>query len=275
MSFPFRPTPVVLLSGWDAAGEVYYPFGFPGGVRDTKWFGWGFPSPIRGGRWYGYGFKGDTTYPARGGTMEGYTPNMTSPRLNYMGRRTISGNPWLIASGTMGSFLGEDLTPPDIFGPIDAPPIDWGPPPVAPFDYGGAWSSPTIPTPPIFDTPIAPDIGSPSYGPLGPLLPMQPPVAPLPPIASASRPPVAQAAVGPAAVSAWTAASNALKSFFTPKATATPMIAAMPGVYKATTVTPSFFGQSTLLPGVSNSMAVIGGLAVLVAFAALTGGKKR
>ena len=255
MSFVFRPSPVVVLSGWDPAGEVYYPFGLP--VADPKT------------RWYGYGFKGDTTYPARGGTMQGYTRNMASPALNAIGRRTIGGSPWLISSGTMGRFLGQDdgsgldLSNIDFSGDGGG---DFGGPPI---DYSGAFEGPNLPPVSMIGpaAPVAPDLGMPSFSPSTSLIST---IGPTPPPPA----PVAQApGFQAAAVSGGASIFSSIANFFKPTVKPTPMTAAMPGVYKATTVTPSWFAQSSLLPGVPNTTALIGGVIVLVLFASL-GSKK-
>jgi hypothetical protein len=75
-------------------------------------------------------------------------------------------------------------------------------------------------------------------------------------------------------VTAGSSILSSIANFFKPTASQTPMTAAMPGVYKATTVTPSWFGQSTLLPGIPNTTAVLGGVAVLLLFSAMMAGGK-
>jgi len=264
MSFVYRPTPVVRLSGWDPLGEVYYPYGLP--IADPKT------------RWYGYGFKGDTTYPARCGTMQGYTPNMASPRLNAIGRRTLKGDPWLVASGTMGRFLGQDDgsdgSGMDFSGAFASPTlpssgiVDAGNAPNL-FDYGGAFSSPTIPISSASAAGPAPNIGAPALPAASGLIPVS--------YAGPSAPTAAAGTLAPAAAPAAAAAPSLITSIanlFKSTTSATPMTAAQPGVYKATTVTPSWFSQSSLVSGTPNSTVLIFGVAALVAMAVFVGGKK-
>lgn len=228
MSFIYRPTPVITLTG-KTVGDDHVPL---------------------------------TRLPA--GTMHGYARNMDSPALNAIGRRTISGNPWLVRSGTMGSFLGQDSgLPSDFFSGLTATPSlpDAGLP--ADF-FSGASMSPIAPTSTLL-TPTLPAISVPGFSPSGALFPaVAPPAAP-----SVAAPSVATQAVG-----AGTSILSSISNFFKPKTSTTPMIAAQPGVYSATTTTPSWFSQQTLLPGISNTMALLGGAAVLVLFAGLaTSGK--
>jgi hypothetical protein len=254
VSFLYRPTPVIVLSGWDPAGEVYYPFGLP--VADPK------------KRWYGYGFKGDTTYPRRGGTMEGYTPNMISPALNAIGRRTISGDPWIISSGTMGRFvLGDDL-PPDFFDSLSLPPVVPDSSSLPGDFFGSLDSSPIIPTANLPALGPAPSLGIPNL-----------PAAwsgGIPLTYTAPRPPAASsAAQTQAEISAGTSLATNILNFFKPTVKATPMTAAMPGVYKATTVTPSWFQQSNILPGAPNWIVLAGGVLAAVMFASAVGGSRK
>jgi hypothetical protein len=248
MSFLYRPTPVIVLSGKTVGSDHV---------------------PLRG-------------LPA--GTMHGYTPNMISPALNAIGRRTISGDPWLLRSGTMNGFLGQDDgsgLPSDFFSGLDASPSVA--PSLPPDFFSGATASPILPdqnaglpsdffsgltASPIVPTaamsvPVAPNIPN-TYSPSGSIVATSPG-----PAAPSAAPAVAAAAVS-AAPSLLQSIGNLFRSTVSP----TPMTATQPGVYKATTVTPSWFGQSTLLPGVSNTTALIGGLAVLIGFAAVMGAKK-
>lgn len=237
MSFIYRPTPVVRLSGWDPAGEVY--------------------------------FKRDTTYPARGGTMQGYTPNRSSPALNAIGRRTLKGNPWLISSGTMGSFLAQD----DDSGLIETT--------MAP-DTGTL----VEPTMPVILAPSADQLSlSTTMAPSGSLV-TTPAVnlntygaSLLSPgdITAAEAQTAAQTAAAQAAAKSAAAAAPSLltsiANLFKPSTTTTPMTAAQPGVYKSLTTTPSWFSQSSLVSGMPNSTVLIFAVGALVALAVI-GGKK-
>jgi hypothetical protein len=256
MNFAYRPTPVVVLSGWDPLGEVYYPYGLPVAVDPRK-------------RWYGYGFKGDTTYPRRCGQMDGYTPNMASPALNAIGRRTLRGDPWIIRSGNMGKFLGQDdddggLDFSTAFAPVSLPApalTDVGAAPSL-FDYSGASAAPIVPTATLTLPGAAPSIGA-------PILPAGSGVASLPAIANPAAP---SAAAGTLATSSPSIIQQ-IANLFKPTTTTTPMTAAQPGVYQSTTTTPSWFNQSTLVAGTPNSTVLFFGVAALVALAVL-GGKK-
>ena len=278
MSFVYRPTPIVTLggktigtdhvplSGWDPSGSAWYPFGLP--VADD-----------RSKRWFGYGFKGDTTYPARCGTMNGYTPNLVSPRLNAIGRRTISGDPWILRSGTMRGYManpdwwrktlgdnGDDgIVFSDVSTPIDTTMIV----------DGGDLIPPTFsPTTPITLLPQPSDAGlqPTTYDPGSTLTAptFQPSASTLPSgLGPALTPQANMPNLSTLQPSVQPSLFQQIASLFTPTKTTTPMTAAMPGVYQSTTTLPSWFGQSTLLPGISNVTALIGGVFVLAMFGAM------
>jgi len=239
MSFTYRPTPVIVLSGKTVGSDHV---------------------PLRG-------------LPA--GTMHGYTPNMASPSLNAIGRRTLKGNPWLLASGTMGSFLGDDSGDGsmDFSGafsspvlPTDPGIVDTGSAPNL-FDYGGAFSSPSIPiSSASAGMPAAPDIGAPISPTGSGMIPVSY-AGPAAPKAAAASPVTQAAATGTSLVSS-------IANLFKPSTSTTPMTAAQPGVYKSTTTTPSWFQQSSLISGTPNSTVLIFGVAALVALAVFSGGKK-
>jgi hypothetical protein len=234
VSFAYRPTPVIVLSG-KTVGDDHVPL---------------------------------RRLPA--GTMQGYTPNFVSPALNAIGRRTIGGDPWILSSGTMGRFvLGDDSLPEDFFSGLDTPPIlpaDSG----LPSDFfTGAAGTPILPTASLPTLGPAPSLGIPNL-PAGsgggiPLTYTAPP----PPATPAT------AAQTQATVAAGTSLLTSIANFFKPApAKATPMTAAMPGVYNAYGAAPSWFSQSSLLPGTPNSTVLFGAAAVLVLFAVMAGGKK-
>lgn len=237
MSYLYRPTPVIVLSGKTVGHD---------GVIMRR-------------------------LPA--GTMHGYTPNMVSPALNSIGRRTLRGNPWLVASGTMGSFLGQDDgSGMDFSGAFASPTlpspgiIDTGAAPSL-FDFGGAFSSPTIPISSGGGLPAAPDIGA-------PILPAGSGLTTLPAIAAPAKPTVAAGTLAPVAA-ATPSILTSIANLFKPTTLATPMTAAQPGVYTSTTTTPSWFSQSSLIAGTPNSTVLIFGAAALVALIVLGGSKKR
>lgn len=232
MSFTYRPTPVIVLNG-KTVGDDHVPL---------------------------------RRLPA--GTMHGYTPNFVSPALNAIGRRTISGDPWLISSGTMGRFvLGDDGSGLD-FPPIDTTSVDITGDLVPPSDFTIPQLAPIVPSSFPVDTTMAPITGT--------------LVAPtISPISISSQGVVAQAPLPPAAaqtqatVAAGTSLLTSIAKFFKPAPPkATPMTAAMPGVYNAYPTAASWFGQSTLMPGMPNSTVLIFGIGALVLFAAMAGGKK-
>lgn len=237
MSFTYRPTPVIVLSG-KTVGDDHVPL---------------------------------RRLPA--GTMHGYVPNQRSQALNSIGRRTLKGDPWILSSGTMGRFvLGDDssgldftsVPPPDFSSlPIDTTSVDI---------TGGLVAPPTpqisaILTAPVdFTTQNAPITG-------GLVAPTISPIS----ISSQgvyAQPPASFPGQAQADIAAGTSLLTSISNFFKPTVKPTPMTAAMPGVYNATTVTPSWFGQSTPLPGTPNSTVLFGGVALLVLFAVMAGGKK-
>lgn len=229
MSFVFRPTPVIVLSG-KTVGDDHVPL---------------------------------RRLPA--GTMQGYTPNFASPSLNSIGRRTISGSPWLIASGTMGRFvLGDDSLPSDFFSGADASPILPDIPSLPPDFFSGA-GTPILPTPNLPALGPAPSLGIPNMPGAGTGIPfINTPGPAAPPIAS----------VPPA--SAISSAITSIANIFKPTpAKATPMTAAMPGVYNAYGAQPSWFGQSTMFAGMPNASVLLLGGGLLFLFAALGSGYKR
>jgi len=242
MSYVYRPTPVLTLSGKTVGDD---------GVIMRR-------------------------LPA--GTMQGYTPNMVSPSLNAIGRRTLRGDPWIVRSGNMGKFLGQDDgsdgSGMDFSGAFASPTlpssgvVDVGAAPNL-FDYGGAFSSPTIPISSASSgVPAAPDIGAPVLPTGSGLIPVTDTNPVKPAVATAA--PAAAAPAAAATPSILTSIANLFKS----TTTATPMTAAQPGVYKSTTVTPSWFSQSSLVSGTPNSTVLIFGVAALVALAVFAGGKK-
>jgi len=226
VSFTYRPTPVVVLSG-KTVGDDHVPL---------------------------------RRLPA--GTMYGYTPSFVSPALNAIGRRTISGDPWIIASGTMGRFvLGDDGSG------LDFPPID-----TTSIDITGDLTPPPSMIPAILTAPI--DISTQNAPITGGLV--APTITPIS-ISSQgvySQPP--SAAQTQATVAAGTSLLTSIANFFKPApAKATPMTAAMPGVYNAYPTAPSWFGQSTLMPGMPNAMVLAFGIGALVLFASMGGGGKK
>jgi hypothetical protein len=230
VSFTYRPTPVIVLSG-KTVGDDHVPL---------------------------------RRLPA--GTMQGYTPNMTSPALNAVGRRTLKGDPWIISSGTMGRFvLGDDSLPPDFFSGANTPPILPDAPALPPDFFSGA-GTPILPTTSVFDPGLAPNIGIPGFPGSGggvPFISTPGPAAP----ASAASPVQSTVAAG-------TSLLTSIANFFKPTPKATPMTAAMPGVYNAYAAQPSWFSQSSLLPGTPSSTVLFGAAAALVLFAVMAGGKK-
>ena len=235
MSFVFRPTPVIVLSG-KTVGDDHVPM---------------------------------RRLPA--GTMHGYVPNRNSQALNSIGRRTISGDPWILSSGTMGRFvLGDDSLPSDFFSGLDAPPSLPTDSSGLPSDFfSGAAGTPIIPTANLPTLGPAPSLGIPNL-PVGsgggiPLSYTPPPPPGAPPLTPAQI-----QATGAAGASLLTSIAN----IFKPTVKATPMTAAMPGVYNATTVTPSWFGQSTLVAGMPNSMVLFLGVGAIALLAVMAGGKK-
>jgi hypothetical protein len=237
MSFTYRPTPVIVLSG-KTVGDDHVPL---------------------------------RRLPA--GTMQGYTPNFASPALNAIGRRTLKGDPWLISSGSMGKFvLGDDSLPPDFFSSLDASPIVPDTSSSLPPDFfGGLSTPPIVPTVNVPDLGPAPNIGIPGFPGSGgggiPFLNIPGPAAP----PMQSVPPGQTQATVNAGVSLATQIAN----FFKPTPPkATPMTAAQPGVYNAYPTQPSWFGQSTLMPGTPNSSVLFFGVGALVLFAVMAGGKK-
>jgi hypothetical protein len=228
MSFVYRPTPVIVLSGKTVGGDHV---------------------PLRG-------------LPA--GTMHGYTPNMTSPALNAIGRRTLKGDPWLISSGTMGSFLAQDSSGLDLSTTM-APDVNTlTPPDFAPIVFTDMSTMPLAPT-------MAPDINTlippPTAAPTGSLLsPSQ--------ITAASQ----QASAALASQQALSAAPSLLTSIaniFKPTPTVTPMTAAQPGVYNPYATTPSWFQQSNILPGAPNWTILAVGLLAAAMFASAIGGSRK
>ena len=221
MSFTYRPTPVIVLSG-KTVGDDHVPL---------------------------------RRLPA--GTMYGYTPNMASPALNAIGRRTLRGDPWIISSGTMGRFLlGDDGSG------LDFPPID-----TTSVDITGDLTPPSLTVPQL--APIVPSS-----------LPVDTTMAPITgtlvaptisPISISSQGVYAQP---PPSAAQATSLLTSIVNFFKPQVKATPMTAAQPGVYNAYAARPSWFSQSSLLPGTPNSTVLFGAAAVLVLFAVMAGGKK-
>jgi hypothetical protein len=243
VSFVYRPTPVITLSGKTV------------------------------------GHDGVTLSRLPAGTMHGYTPNMASPALNAIGRRTLKGNPWLIRSGTMNGFLGQD-------DGVDIVQSNYDP------GTGLDLSLPPVNVPQFYSVPGADlNLAPTSYSPSTSLV--TPPSAVLPSVlntaaltAASTQTPAYQAqlaaagfpgapAPGQAAqVAAGGSILTSIANLFKSTTSPTPMTAVQPGVYKAATVTPSFFAQSTLLPGIPNATALIGGVFVIALFAMMAGGKK-
>jgi hypothetical protein len=236
MSFTYRPTPILTLGGKTVGSD---------GV------------PLQ-------------RLPA--GTMHGYTPNMASPALNAIGRRTLRGDPWLLRSGTMRGFLGQDDDDSGLIETTMAPDT-------------GTLMEPTLP--PIVLAPSADQLNlSTTMAPSGSLV-----TAPavnlntygaslLSPgdITAAEAQTTAQTSAAQAAAKSAAAAAPSLltsiANLFKPSTAVTPMTAAQPGVYSALTTTPSWFNQSTLVAGTPNSTVLIFGVAALVALAVVAGGKK-
>jgi hypothetical protein len=233
MSFTYRPTPVIVLSG-KTVGDDHVPL---------------------------------RRLPA--GTMQGYTPNMASQALNSIGRRTISGDPWIIASGTMGRFvLGDDTLPADFFDSLNLPPVVPDVAPALPPDFFSAAGTPILPTPNLPPLGPAPSLGIPDMPGAGTGVPfINTPGPAAPTISSAGSPAQATVAAG-------TSLLTSIANFFKPPVKATPMTAAMPGVYNAYGAQPSFLSQSSLLPGTPNSTVLFGAAAALILFAVIGGGKK-
>jgi hypothetical protein len=237
VSFVYRPTPIVTLGGKTTGSD---------GVLMQR-------------------------LPA--GTMQGYTPNFASPALNSIGRRTISGDPWIISSGTMGRFvLGDDSLTADFFAGSNLSPIIPPSDPGLPPDFFSGGGTPILPTPVFSDPGLAPNIGIPGL-PAGsgggiPFINTPGPAAPT--ISSAGSASQAQATVA-----AGTSIFTAIANFFKPQVKATPMIAAQPGVYNAYSAQPSWFQQSNILPGAPNWMILAGGVLAAVAFASAMGGGRK
>lgn len=230
MSFLFRPTPVIVLSG-KTVGDDHVPL---------------------------------RRLPA--GTMQGYTPNQRSQALNSIGRRTLRGDPWIISSGTMGRFvLGDDSLPPDFFSGVDASPVLPDVPSLPP-DFFSGGGTPILPIANLPALGPAPNIGIPSFATGGiPFYQISGPAAPGAPASPGQT---------QATVAAGTSLLSSIANFFKPTVKATPMTAAMPGVYNATTVTPSWFGQETMIAGTPNYMVLVLGTAgLLLLSSVLIGGK--
>jgi hypothetical protein len=235
VSFAYRPTPVIVLSG-KTVGDDHVPL---------------------------------RRLPA--GTMQGYTPNFVSPALNAIGRRTMQGDPWIISSGTMGKFvLGDDSLPEDFFSGLDVTPTLPTDSSGLPSDFfTGAAGTPILPTASLPTLGPAPSLGIPNLpaGSGGGIPLTYTPAAP-----PAAGPSAAQVQ---ATAAAGTSLLTSIANLFKPApAKATPMTAAMPGVYSAYPTAPSWFAQSTLMPGMPNSTVLIFGVGALVLFAAMAGGKK-
>lgn len=233
-SYPFRPTPIVTLAGKTVGTD---------GVRLRE----------------------------KAGTMHGYAAAADYKALNDIGRRTMRGNPWLVGSGTMGRFLGDDSG-------------DFG----APFDTSSAPIDDTLQMP-VFNDPIIPIN-------LGPVTPIDttsissggslimPTIAPV----SNNQQDIANLAAGigtgsgsgiPAPpASAISSIINSITGIFKPKTTVLPMTAAQPGVYSPYATT-SWFGQTGgVIAGMPNSSALLlgaGGLLAILAVTSAMGGKKR
>jgi len=227
VSFTYRPTPVIVLSG-KTVGDDHVPL---------------------------------RRLPA--GTMHGYTPNMASPALNAIGRRTLRGDPWIISSGTMGRFLlGDDGSGLD-FPPIDTTSVDITGD-LTPPSFTVPQLAPIVPSSLPVDTTMAPITGT--------------LVAPtISPISISSQGVTAQAPPSgvQATVAAGTSLAAAIANFFKPApAKAVPMTAAQPGVYNAYAAQPSWFGQQSLVAGMPNYQTLLlGGAAILLLSSVFVGGK--
>jgi hypothetical protein len=207
--------------------------------------------------------------------MDGYTPNMASPALNAIGRRTLRGDPWIIRSGNMGKFLGQDdddgsdLDFSTAFStPIVPTPTltDVGAAPNLNPDYSGAFASPIVPAATVTSAlPAAPNIGTSIISSAG---------GAIPPVMPVAAPPSAAAGTLAPAAAATPSIFTQIANLFKPTTSTTPMTAAQPGVYQSTTTTPSWFNQSTLMAGTPNSTVLFFGIAALVALAVFAGGKK-
>ncbi len=234
MSFTYRPTPVVVLSG-KTVGDDHVPL---------------------------------RRLPA--GTMYGYTPNMASQALSSIGRRTISGDPWILSSGTMGKFvLGDDSLPADFFDSLDTSPIVPDVPSLPPDFFTGAAGTPILPTPNMPVMGPAPNIGIPSLPGSGGGIPFintpGPALPSIPPSPAQTQ----------ATVAAGTSLLTSIANFFKPAPPkATPMTAAQPGVYNAYPTAPSWFSQQSLVSGMPNYQTLLlGGAAILLLSSVLVGGK--
>jgi hypothetical protein len=259
MSFLYRPTPVVNLGRGQFAARSMMGWSAPGGQL--------------------------------GGVMHGIDLDKSYKALSDRLRRVPSGNPWIQASGTMGEFIPNGLGGlGDNGDTVDPSSIDF---------YSGVDSSPNVPvfTPGV----LAPDLGTPTFSPTAPAFggPSASPVLSVPfslpapgslQTSSASLPSTltppsgagptgtgipATQVLNPAGLvapppSLGTQVGNFFSSIFggTPKPTG---LTTLPGYGGVAASPASFFSQSTIVPGMNNTMVLV----MLFAGVALMGSLKK
>jgi hypothetical protein len=259
MSWLYRPTPVVRLG-------------------NGRFSSWNTIPRLPGAQMQGI--------PAGASRLGAPAPTGAALRMRRVDTRR---QPFIKTSGTMGSFMpwgmggmgqdsGDGSLPSDFFSGATAAPVA---PSVSPIDLSAPSFQPSVPV----DIGIAeaPLPGLPSdffsganVNPLVPTATAQVPVAP------SFASPVAPAGAGPTgtgipgtqpvspvttAVSATTSILNSIKSFFSPTPKATPYTT-LPGYSAGIVTTPA-----SVLPGVSNTMLLVGGAAIVLLLA-MSGGKK-
>jgi hypothetical protein len=249
MSFLYRPTPVVNLGS--------------GPFASTRVFSGWTTATMRG-------------IPAGAGALGAAGPTGAVSRMRRVDTRM---QPWLKASGTMGSFIPNGL------GQDDGSGIDWS---------TAGDISPNLPDfipPPDL---VPPDLGSPSFSPNLPAL-ISPGAPPAPPFSAFGNPGMVppnlpiltppRPGAGPTgsgipgtqplnpvlpAVSAGAGLLNTIKSFFSPSP-ATQNYKTLPGYGGGVAAPPASAG---ILPGVSNTTLLLGVGAFVLVMAMSSGGKK-
>jgi hypothetical protein len=218
----------------------------------------------------------------RGGQMRGVILGCDYKSGADAVRYTNPSTPWILSSGTMNGFLGQDdgsALPSDFFSGLDASPSFPGAA-LPPDFYSGAFSAPIIPAGSLYLPPTAPDFANPI--PMAPIAAALPdlgfgspnpiaPVGPQPAISSAGS---TKPAIAAAAVSTASPITSLLQSLgLSSRPTISTAIVPKSGLTMLP-VQPSWFAQSSILPGTTNSTVLIGALAVVVLFGALAAGRK-
>lgn len=184
-----------------------------------------------------------------GGAMHGYQANINWRGFFDEARRACAGKPWVVRSGTMGSFLGQDdgfdysslpLTPydPSIISldPLPMPELDYSSLPLAPYDPSNISLMPPISSGGSILNPVAQIINS--------------------------------------ASSAGTQIVRAVTGQSSP--TITPLTLAQQQAALLAASGTSWFSGSTVIPGLPNWGVLAGGLAVVaIAASFMSGGRKR